>query len=109
MTERKVENASDSPSPRPAWRARLSKILSTMQFLLAVAVTAGFALYLFLFPHGIGKHEAEAPRPKPNDVVTIVGPRKITIQSGSEFEQKLEFTEIHQAEITTPLLTVAGT
>lgn len=111
MTDTANQPPAETPKPatvpRPA--ERLAKIASTIQFLIAVVLTAGFSAYLFLFPHGIGKHEVEPPRPKPIEIVSIVAPRAITIQTGGEFEKKLEFTLIKEAEITSPLLTVSGT
>jgi len=107
------ESAKPTPpaaaQPRPIWRERLARVWSTAQFLIAVVLTGGFAVYLFLFPHGIGGHVEDPPRPKAVEAAQAVGSRMIEIQKGSSLEKKLETTTIRQAQITTPVLTVTGT
>ena len=95
---------------RTTWRARLIKAWSTVQFVLAVGLTGGFAIYLFLFPHGLSnRNVAEPPRPKPAEVVQVVGSRTIQIRKGSGLEDKLQFATVHESRITSPLFTVTGT
>lgn len=97
------------PSPdRSTRRERWAKTWSTAQFLIAVALTGGFAAYLFLFPHGIGKQVEEPERRKPVEVVQAIGPRTIKIQSGSGLAKKLELSTAREARISQPLLTVTG-
>ena len=74
--------AAPSP-PASAWRERLSRIWSSAQFFLAVILTGGFATYLFLFPHGLGKQAEEPPRAKPVEIVEVLDARRIQIQPGS--------------------------
>jgi cobalt-zinc-cadmium efflux system membrane fusion protein len=95
--------------PRSAWRERLARVWSTAEFLIAVALTGGFAVYLFLFPHGIGGYVEDPPRPKAVEAAQAVGLRMIEIQKGCSLEKKLETATIRQAQITTPVLTVTGT
>lgn len=109
MTDRTPHSQSTTSGSHAAWRERLAKLWSTAQFFIAVILTGSFATYLFLFPHGLSRHVEEPPRPKPVEVVQTVGPRTIQIQSGSGLEDKLEFATVHEARITTPLLTVTGT
>jgi membrane fusion protein, heavy metal efflux system len=109
MTDRANHATTPSTNNRSAWRERLGRVWSTAQFVIALALTGGFALYLFLFPHGIGKHVEEPPRPKPVEAAKPIGTRTIEIQKGSSLEKKLETATIHEAQITTPVLTVTGT
>jgi len=109
-----MNEAAKPTKPVPAgnkssWRLRLAHIWSSFQFFAAVILTGGFALYLFLFPHGIRGHVEDPPRPKAVEAAQAVGSRTIEIQKGSSLEKKLEETIVHQAKITTPVLTVTGT
>jgi hypothetical protein len=99
-----------SNKSRATWRARLSKAWSTAQFFLAVGLTGGFAVYLFLFPHGLANRAVEEPpRPKPTEVVQVVGSRTIQIQKGSGLTDKLQLATVRESHITSPLFTVTGT
>src|SRR5262245_63542222 len=109
MTSSSENNLRSSPNNGPAWWQQLAKVWSTAQFYIAVALTAGFALYLFLFPHGIARQVEEPPRSKPVEIVQVVAPRTIQIRKGSGLEEKLELTSVHEERITTPLFTVTGT
>jgi membrane fusion protein, heavy metal efflux system len=109
MTESSPNVPSASPAKSTPARERWAKAWSTAQFYLAIVLTGGFAAYLFLFPHGIGKHAEDPPRPRPVEIVQTIGPRTIQIQKGSGLEQKLELTKVQEARITSPLLSVTGT
>jgi len=109
MTDR-PPTASPQPKRPSLWRGRLAKAWSTVQFFLAVGLTAGFAVYLFMFPHGLRKPAPEEnPQPQAPEIVRTVKPRTIQIQKGSGLEHKLKLAIVHEAKITAPLLTVTGT
>lgn len=104
-----TEHSPAANSPPAQSRRPWAKIWAAAQFYVAVALTAGFAAYLFLFPHGLSRSAAEPPRPKPVEVVQAVGRRTIQIHKGSGLDEKLELTSVHEARISSPLLTVTGT
>jgi hypothetical protein len=109
MTNR-ADNTPRTPTNHQSSRWEgLAKAWSVAQFYIAVTLTAGFALYLFLFPHGLRQHAEEPPRSKPVEVVQTVGSRMIQIRKGSGLEEKLELASVREERITSPLFTVTGT
>ncbi|HJZ55683.1 MAG TPA: efflux RND transporter periplasmic adaptor subunit, partial [Gemmataceae bacterium] len=78
------------------------------QFVLALAVTLGFLLYLLFRPAAATSTEsAEVPRPAA-EVVEVVGPGLIRFQPGGPFEKKLQVVVVRQMSITDPVMTVTG-
>jgi len=93
-----------APPGKPLWK----RIGDALQFLIALAATGGFLVYLLFSPSAPpSKTEPLTPRPTVN-VVEIIGPGLIRVQPGSPFDRKVHVVAVRVQTITDPVLTVTG-
>jgi multidrug efflux pump subunit AcrA (membrane-fusion protein) len=76
---------------------------------LSFAVAAG--IFVFILNYGQPADDEEGQRPsRPDPVVQIVGPRTLSIKSGTPLDNKLDKdARVRLATLTTPILPVTGT
>lgn len=88
---------------RPSW---LGRLLDGGQFVIALAATVGFLVYLLMTPvEPVG----ESPPPTvPQPLVWIDDDQRIQIEAGSPFDSKIETFTVRLTAITDPLLTATG-
>jgi RND family efflux transporter MFP subunit len=101
---------SASPSP-PAklvptgWR--WGWLWSGGQFVVALAATTAFLVYLLVNPFEPPIEPVQRVAP-PAEVVTITGPGLIHVAPGSPFDKKVQVVPARKAVISEPMLTVTG-
>lgn len=79
---------------------RWVQILSAGQFVIALAATIGFLMYLIFVPATPQADLSEAA--SPSDVVQVVGPSLIKINSGTPLDDKLQFVELKTKTLNDP-------
>jgi cobalt-zinc-cadmium efflux system membrane fusion protein len=99
-----------SPSsavPSSGTNSRLASLRSSIQFLLALAVTLGVLGWLLFAP--TTPEGPPAPRRATlQDSVQVVGPRLISIAAETPLEKKLQSVVAAKTSLNEPLFTVAG-
>ena len=88
---------SPTPSvPVPVPHSRWARIWSAAQFVLALAITLVFLAYL-LMPKSVPHSTDSAGRlPAANkEIVQVIGPSRLRIQTGSPLDRKLEIVTAH--------------
>ena len=101
-----------TPPPTPSVsvpHSRWARIWSAAQFVLALAITLAFLAYL-LMPKSVPHSTDSAGRlPAANkEIVQVIGPSRLRIQTGSPLDRKLEIVTAHLETITEPVLMVTG-
>lgn len=95
---------SDPPKHRPSpWK----RIWSAGQFVVALAVTVGFLVYLLFAPHAPPPMES-ADDARPGEVVEVIASRLIRVQPGSPFDQKVSVATVKKQTVSDPVMTVTG-
>ncbi|HEX3313790.1 MAG TPA: efflux RND transporter periplasmic adaptor subunit [Gemmataceae bacterium] len=99
---------SAAPAPNEQQSA-LSRILSTGQFLIALGLTCAALAWLLLVPAAETVEKKDERQP-PNEVVTVVGDRLISIRPDSIIAKNLakDCATIEAIEVSTPKVTVTG-
>jgi multidrug efflux pump subunit AcrA (membrane-fusion protein) len=77
------------------------------QFVVALAATTAFLVYLLVNPFEPPIEPVQRVAP-PAEVVTIPGPGLIHVAPGSPFDKKLQVVPVRKAVISEPMLTVTG-
>lgn len=114
MTTPRVENRLPVPpntadsrtaalQPRSTW-AHLGLVV---QVVLAIAL-AGGAVAFFLHSGSSPSADDDKRPSRPEEVVTIAGPRTLHVRPGTPLEKKLEVAEVKREWITAPVLPVTG-
>ena len=101
------------PSPSPAgerggarnWRAWLS---STIQLILAVAITCGALVLLWWFPLKPQSPSTGTDAATNAEAVRLVGPRLVAVKADTALEKKLAVAVVESERISTPVLKVTG-
>ncbi|HZZ82828.1 MAG TPA: efflux RND transporter periplasmic adaptor subunit [Gemmataceae bacterium] len=98
------------PQPNAPPKQSLSpreKISLAIQLILSFAVAGGVFAFLVLRDHG---PEDDAKRPsRPEEVVTLAGPRTLAIKAGTPLDDKLDkIAKVREATLTTPIVRVTG-
>jgi hypothetical protein len=106
------ENPFPSHPPAPANHqplSLLSRLLDTGQFFLALGLTSAVLAWLLFAPSAENKKNEDERQPT-NEVVTLAGPRLLSIQPDSMIGKKLMLNcgTIEVAKISTPKVTVTG-
>jgi multidrug efflux pump subunit AcrA (membrane-fusion protein) len=95
-----------SKQPPSTMGERISLII---QLTLSFAVAGGVFLFL-LWSGGRGGDDADKRPARPEEVVQIVGPRTLSIKSGTPLDGKLDKdAKVRLQKLTTPVLSVTGT
>src|SRR5262249_39218111 len=106
-----VTTSPASPSPAGerggarSWRARLS---STLQLILAIAITCGALVMLLFFPLKPQSPSTETDAAKNAEAVRLVGPRLVAVKADTALEKKLAVAVVESERISTPGLKVTG-
>ena len=101
-----ASGSAKSPSrrgPPPTWLAHLS---SVAQFTLAIVITVGTLAYL-LWPASHTSEEAVSSVAE-GEIVKLVGPHQLSIQSGTPLEKKLTIAPVDREQTSAPMLKVTG-
>jgi multidrug efflux pump subunit AcrA (membrane-fusion protein) len=96
-------------APARAPSTRWEKLSLAIQLVLSFAVAGG--IFLFILFSGKAADEDEEQRPtRPEEVVKIVGPRTLSIRSGTPLDGKLDKdARVRLVTLTTPMVPVTGT
>ena len=110
MTNTPTSALPPPPSPPPnlvptGWR--WGWLWSGGQFVVALAATTAFLVYLLVNPSEPPAQPLERVAP-PVEVVTITGPGRIHVVPGSPFDEKVHVIPTRKAVISEPILTVTG-
>ncbi len=95
--------APDGPAPGKSWQ----RFWAGGQFVLALAVTVGFLVYLLRGPQSDASSAAAPPAPAEN-IATVVGPGLIRVQPGSPFDEKIHIAVVTNATLSAPIMAVTG-
>ncbi len=87
----------------PTWLARF---LAAAQFTLAIVITSGVLAYL-LWPANRTPEDA-ARKVEEVEIVKLVGPHQLSIQSDTPLEEKLVVAPVERERTSAPLLKVTG-
>ena len=85
----------------------LSGFLGTLQFLIALALTCAVLFWLLFVPALLPKPE-EDERTPPNEVVTVVGDRLISIKPGTPIANNLDPKRVETIRLSKPKITVTA-
>lgn len=110
-TEKQSVSAPDraQPSPPKTWLRALRKHLSlAVQLALSLAIAGGILAYLLYGGQKASSLDEEKRPSRPEEVVQIVGPRSIRVQSGTAMDSELHVAVARAAWLTSPLLPVTG-
>lgn len=110
-----TQNAAPAPSTPTSARlagsagasSRWARLWSVGQFLLALAGTLAFLVYLLVDPFAPPVPPVERVAP-PQEVVNIAGPGRIHVRPGSPFDLKIQVASVRAARLTEPSLTITG-
>jgi hypothetical protein len=93
-------------TPRNSLRGRLAL---AAQVALALAFVGGVAAYLLRSGTNSSSPDEEKRASRPEEVVTVAGPRTLRVRPGTPLDSKLEVATVQAAWLTAPVLPVTGT
>ncbi|MCX7664970.1 MAG: efflux RND transporter periplasmic adaptor subunit [Gemmataceae bacterium] len=102
-----TNSPSQSPPPPQGFFGRWRWLWSLGQFLVALAGTVAFLVYLLGNPFDPPPQPVERVTP-PQEVVTILGAGRIRVVPGSPFDKKVQIVSVRKTLLTEPILSVTG-
>jgi multidrug efflux pump subunit AcrA (membrane-fusion protein) len=94
-----------STPPQSRWQ----RVSLVVQLLLSLAVAGGTLTFLIWSGWKAPSPDQEPGPARPEEVVTVAGPRVIRVRSGTPLDAKLQVVTVESAWLTAPVLPVTGT